>query len=364
MQISKKGILAGILILYTIAVACHLATSYNVISISPLFLAALRVSCIIPTVYYAFKKKSLTTWIMVSMIIGIEVGYDFPNFGIHLKVVSQIFLRLIKTIIAPLLFSTLALGIAGHSDMKQLGRLAWKSILYFEIVTTIALIIGLVAINLTQAGTGITLPVNENPEKLTVQNQTWQDVVLHIFPENIAKAIAEGHILQIVVFSILFGIGLAMVKTGPKQTMLRALESLSEVMFKFTSIVMHTAPFAVGAAIAYTVSHIGVGILLNLFNLLATLYLALTFLLLFVFVPIALIFKVPLKKFISAISEPVSLAFATTSSEAALPIAMEALEKKMGVPRKIVAFVMPMGYSFNLDGSTLYLSLASVFVAQ
>jgi proton glutamate symport protein len=221
----------------------------------------------------------------------------------------------------------------------------------------------LAAINLSQAGAGIKMPEGVQEELPNVPAQSLNDIILHIFPENIAKSIAEGQILQIVVFSILFGIALAMVREDKRMPMLRATESLAEVMFKFTNIVMYFAPIGVGAAIAYTVGHMGLGILINLFQLLATLYVALVVFLLGVLLPIALIAGVPLRKFLSAIAGPVSIAFATTSSEAALPRAMENLEK-LGVPRKIVAFVMPTGYSFNLDGTTLYLSLASIFVSQ
>lgn len=311
---------------------------------------------------YCLRKSSLTTWIFGSMLIGAAIGYDFPEEAMNLKVVSQVFLRMIKTVIAPLLFGTLVVGIAGHSSLKQVGRMGWKSLLYFEVVTTIALVVGLIAINISKAGVGIDLPKGEVPLKGVAQG--WEEVVLHIFPENIAKSVFEGQILQIVVFSILFGIGLAMVSNGKhKQTMLSFTESLSEVMFNFTRIIMYFAPFGVGAAIAFTVGEMGLGILVNLFHLLATLYVALIVFLLGVLLPIALFLRIPVRKFIKAISEPVSIAFATTSSEAALPKAMEAMEK-FGVPRKIVAFVMPTGYSFNLDGTTLYLALASVFVAQ
>ncbi|HET8860893.1 dicarboxylate/amino acid:cation symporter [Marivirga sp.] len=315
--------------------------------------------------FYACLRKSLTTWILVSMLIGAELGNSFPEFSSNLQVLSQAFLKLIKVIIAPLLLGTLVVGIAGHSNLKQVGSMGWKALLYFEVVTTLALFIGLFAINLTEAGKGIDLSSvvvsNEIPQ---IKSQGWQEIILHIFPENIAKSIYEGQILQIVIFSILFGLGLAMVKDEQKRRpMISFAESLSEVMFKFTNIVMFFAPFGVGAAIAYTVSHMGLGILVNLFYLLATLYGALLAFLLLILLPIALAFKVNIKKFIQAISEPVSIAFATTSSEAALPKAMENLEK-MGVSRRIVAFVMPTGYSFNLDGTTLYLSLATVFVAQ
>ncbi len=324
---------------------------------------ALRILAIFPLLWFGYKKKSLTAWIFISMLIGIEVGYDFPEFSQNLKILSKIFLRLIKTIIAPLLFGTLVVGIAGHSNLKQVGRMGWKSILYFEFVTTLALFIGLAAINFTQAGNGIQLPPSAAHETLPTVKQSFEEVILHTFPENIAKAVAEGAVLQIVIFSILFGIATAMANDNFKKPMILFAESLSEVMFKFTALIMYFAPIAVGAAIAYTVGHMGLGILLNLLKLLLTLYGALVVFLLFVLLPIALLLKVPIKKFIEAIAEPVSLAFATTSSEAALPKAMQAMIG-LGVPRKIVAFVMPMGYSFNLDGTTLYLSLASIFVAQ
>ncbi|MBX2903903.1 MAG: cation:dicarboxylase symporter family transporter [Chitinophagales bacterium] len=324
---------------------------------------ALRILAILPLLWFGYKKKSLTAWIFISMLIGIEVGYDFPEFSQNLKILSKIFLRLIKTIIAPLLFGTLVVGIAGHSNLKQVGRMGWKSILYFEFVTTLALFIGLAAINFTQAGNGIQLPPSAAHETLPTIKQSFEEVILHTFPENIAKAVAEGAVLQIVIFSILFGIATAMANDNFKKPMILFAESLSEVMFKFTALIMYFAPIAVGAAIAYTVGHMGLGILFNLLKLLLTLYGALVVFLLFVLLPIALLLKVPIKKFIEAIAEPVSLAFATTSSEAALPKAMQAMIG-LGVPRKIVAFVMPMGYSFNLDGTTLYLSLASIFVAQ
>ena len=313
---------------------------------------------------YAYEKKSLTTWILFSMIIGGEIGHDRPDIAINLRVLSLIFLRMIKTIIAPLLFGTLVVGIAGHSDLKQVGRMGIKALIYFEVVTTIALFIGLGAINLTQAGVGVKLPPGEKTEQLTPPKpQKATDIILHVFPENIAKSVVEGEVLQIVVFSILFAAALAVLPEERKRPMLIFCESLSETMFKFTNIVMLYAPIGVGAAIAFTVGHMGLGILKNLFLLLATLYVALIVFLLCVLLPVALIARVPVRKFIAAIAEPVSIAFATTSSEAALPLAMERMEE-LGVPRQIVAFVMPTGYSFNLDGTTLYLSLASIFVAQ
>jgi proton glutamate symport protein len=312
---------------------------------------------------YATQRRSLTTWILVSMVIGAEIGHDFPEVGVSLRVLSQVFLRLIKTIIAPLLFATLVVGIAGHADLKAVGRMGVKALVYFEIVTTLALFIGLAAINLSQAGVGVKPPPELHPADVTGVKQTFGDAILHAFPENVAKAVAEGHVLQIVVFSVLFGIALALLPEAKRRPVLDLAQGLSETMFKFTNLVMYFAPVGVGAAIAYTVGHMGLGILANLFKLLATLYVALGAFLLLVLLPIALLARVPLRRFISAIAEPVSIAFATTSSEAALPLAMERMEE-LGVPRSTVAFVMPTGYSFNLDGSTLYLALASIFVAQ
>ncbi|MGB4398602.1 MAG: cation:dicarboxylase symporter family transporter [Daejeonella sp.] len=361
MKFKNVGLVA--LIVVSVAALLAFVDHYNVIPVNNTALMFSRWLAIAGLFLYGLKKKSLTTWILISMVVGAEIGHDFPEFGMKLQVLSKVFLKMIKTIIAPLLFATLVYGIAGHSDLKQVGRMGWKSILYFEVVTTVALFIGLAAINISQAGMGITLPPGAQEELPVVPPQSFNDIILHIFPENIAKSIAEGAILQIVVFSILFGIALAMVREDKRQPMLQFTESLSEVMFKFTNIIMYFAPIGVGAAIAYTVGHMGLGILVNLFHLLLTLYVALLVFLLGVLLPIGLMIGLPIKKFLQAIAEPVSIAFATTSSEAALPRAMEAMER-IGVPRKIVAFVMPTGYSFNLDGTTLYLSLASIFVAQ
>lgn len=336
----------------------------HILEISPVILLLFRLLSVALLIVYAIRKRSLTTWILVCMVAGAEFGYDVPVVAKKLQVLSDIFLRLIKTIIAPLLFSTLVVGIAGHADIKQIGRMGWKSLLYFEIVSTIALFIGLLAINIGKAGVGVVLPPNPDVPPITsIKALSTNDFILHIFPENIAKAIYEGQILQIVIFSIIFGIAVAMLKEKYRTPMIRFSESLAETMFKFTNIVMYLAPVAVFAAIAYTVGHMGLDILYNLFKLLATLYVALIVFLLFVLVPVALLFRIPIRPFIKAVSEPATIAFATSNSESALPSAMEAMEK-FGIPRKIVAFVIPTGYSFNLDGTTLYLSLASVFVAQ
>lgn len=349
--------------LLSIVAILQMLDQFHVIDFHPVFLTCMRWVFIGALIWFTVLRKSLTTWILISMIVGAEIGHDFPEFAVNLQIFSKIFLRMIKTIIAPLLFATLVVGIAGHSSLKQVGRMGWKSLLYFEIVSTIALFIGLAAINISQAGVGIQLPAVAHSGIEEVKKQTFQEIILHIFPENFAKAVYEGQVLQIVVFSILFGIALAMVNEKYRNPMLRFSESLAETMFKFTNLIMYFAPIAVGAAIAYTVGHMGLGILVNLLKLLMTLYVALLFFLVAVLLPIALFYKIPVRRFIKAVSEPATIAFATTSSESALPLAMENMEK-FGVPRKIVAFVLPTGYSFNLDGTTLYLSLASIFVAQ
>ena len=328
------------------------------------FLFVLRWVVIVALVAFVARRGSLTAWILVSMVIGAELGHDFPALAVSLRIFSQIFLRLIRTIVAPLLFATLVVGIAGHSNLRQVGRMGVKALIYFEVVTTIALFIGWAAISISRAGEGITLP--PPPEGAQIQQaaaQTWQEIVLDTFPENFARSVVEGEMLQIVGFSVLFVIALALIPDDKRRPLLSFAESLAETMFRFTRIVMFMAPLGVGAAIAYTVGQLGVGVLVNLAQLIATFAVAVVVFVLGVLLPVALIARVPLRRFAQAVAEPVSIAFATTSSEAALPRAMEAMEK-IGVPRQIVAFVMPTGYSFNLDGSTLYLSLCAIFVAQ
>jgi len=363
---SNKKLLGVLLIVFLINAIFHCINWWSGVELPLLLLQTSRVLFLLVLGYYAIKAKGLTIWILFSMFLGVEIAEVLPSMAKELKVFSDIFLRLIKTIIAPLLFSTLVVGIAGHSDLKQVGRMGVKSILYFEIVTTIALVIGLLAINISQAGVGTQMQAQteqiDKANKLLEQKQTHH-VILDVFPENIAKSVAENQILQIVIFSILFGIALAQVKKDKREKMVSAIEGLAEVMFKFTNLVMYVAPFAVGGAIAYAVASMGYEVLQSLMKLLLTLYVALAVFVLFILVPIGLMVKLPFKKFMQHISEPLSIAFATASSEAALPKAMENLEK-MGIPRKVVAFVLPTGFSFNLDGTTLYLSLASVFIAQ
>jgi proton glutamate symport protein len=311
------------------------------------------------------RGLTLTKQIFIGLVLGIIVGAivdaTHPEYAIYFRPFSQLFLRLIKMVIAPLIFATLVTGIAGAGHFKVVGRMGLRALIYFEVVTTLALVIGLVAVNLTKPGVGVNLPMGQQSE-ITAKAQTWDQILLHVVPESVIDAMARGDVLQIVVFSMFFGIALGMI--GEKgRPVLAWCESVAETMFKFTNIVMHYAPVGVGAAIAYTVGHGGLGVLYNLAWLVATLYCALAVLILGVFLPIALIFKVPLGKFIRAVKEPAVIAFSTTSSEAALPRAMEVMER-LGVPRRIVSFVLPLGYSFNLDGTTLYLSLAGVFVAQ
>ncbi len=301
---------------------------------------------------------------MIAIVVGGAFGYFFPAAATELRILSTIFIRLIRTIVAPLLFATLVVGIASHSDLKAVGRMGVKAIVYFEVVTTLALLIGWAAITISRAGVGITLPPPEpGVQTAAPAAQSWQDIVLHIFPENIAKSVADGEVLQVVVFSIIFGAALALVPETRRRPLLAVAESLAETMFKFTNIVMLFAPIGVGAAIAYTVGHLGIGVLVNLIKLLLTMYAAVAVFVVAVLLPVALIARVPIRRFIAAAAEPTSIAFATASSEAALPRAMENMEA-FGVPRRVVAFVIPTGYSFNLDGSTLYLSLAAIFVAQ
>ena len=321
------------------------------------------------------RTFTLTQQIFVGLAIGVLLGWfmhgiSIPGLGINLpghpdwlqniRPFSQLFLRLIKMVIAPLIFATLVAGIAGAGHVREVGRMGLRAIIYFEVVTTIALAIGLVAVNITRPGDGLTLPTEASG--VSANAQTWRDILLHLSPESVIKAMADGDVLQIVVFSIIFGIALGMIGDKGKP-MLHFCEALAEAMFKFTNIIMHYAPVGVGAAMAYTVGHGGLDVLRNLGLLVLTLYGALVVLIAGVMLPVAVLFKVPIRKFIRAVREPAVIAFSTTSSEAALPRAMEVIER-LGVPRRIVSFILPLGYSFNLDGTTLYLSLAAVFVAQ
>ena len=337
-------------------------------NLDPIIFKILRGIVLIGLLFVTYKRKKLSLWIFSSMLLAVEVGIDFPSIAVETERFGKIFLRLIKSLVSPLIFATLVVGIAGHSNIKQLGRIGLKSILYFELVTTVALFVGLVSINLSKAGVGVKVEASvankEKSAELLEQTHVAKDHLVDIFPENIAKSISENQVLQVVIFSIIFAIGITMVSNlTHKQRMIHFCESLSEVMFKFTDIVMYIAPLAVFGALASTVAKSGTDILFSLMKLVGTLYVGLVAFVLLVLFPIALAVKVPIRRFIKEVTEPVTLAFATASSEAALPKAMENMER-LGVPKKIVGFVIPTGYSFNLDGTTLYLSLATVFVAQ
>ncbi|MGA8491062.1 MAG: cation:dicarboxylase symporter family transporter [Terriglobales bacterium] len=328
------------------------------------WIAALRWTGLLVIASTGLWRQSLTRWIFFAMLLGGEIGLDRPQLAEHLRVFSEIFLRLIKIIIAPLIFGTLVTGISGHGNLRSVGRIGLKSLIYFEVVTTLALFLGVAAINLSRAGEGLAISqtVSVSQPQSTAPLR-WDDFLLHIFPENIAKSVAENQILQVAVFAILFGIALARVPEAKRAPMLKFCESLTETMFSFTNLVMYFAPIGVGAAIAFTVGHMGIAVLLPLGKLLLTGYCALTAFLLLILFPISRLARIPLGRFVKAVAEPATIAFATSASEAALPRAMEEMEE-FGVPRRIVAFVIPAGYSFNLDGSTLYLALASIFVAQ
>jgi proton glutamate symport protein len=358
----RRGILVALLAAI-FAVTVLGALSHSNLGGSPAVFMAARWVAIALLAAYAASRRSLTAWILVGMAAGTELGFDAPATAVHFQVLGSIFLRLIKVIIAPLLFATLVVGIAGHADLKKVGRMGVKALVYFEIVSTIAMVIGLVTINISRAGAGVQLPAATGENLSAVVPRSASELILNAFPENIAKAVVEGQVLQIVVFSILFAMALALVPESKRRPLIGFCESLSETMFKFTNLVMLAAPVGVFGAIAYAVGHMGLGILLPLLKLLATMYVALVLFVLAVLLPIALLAKVPLARFLQAVAEPVAIAFATSSSEAALPRAMENMES-FGVPRPTVAFVLPTGYSFNLDGSSLYQSLALIFIAQ
>ena len=334
----------------------------------------LRLAGLIAFTVYAARRKSLTAWIIWGMLAGVEFGLDLPHLALQARVFSDIFLRLIKVIVAPLILGTLITGIAGHGEMRSVGRLGLKSLIYFEVLTTIALVIGLASINISRAGVGVESVASGAPIQAHSDMRagtgaqpdsglSWQQFLLHVFPENLAKSIADDQILQVAVFALIFGLALGRLKQEQSAPLLRVAESLTQTMFAFTNIVMYYAPVGVGAALAYTVAHGGPGVMMSLGKLLITLYVALIAFALLAMLPAALIARVPLRGFLAAVAEPATIAFATSTSEAALPRAMEAMEA-FGVPRGIVGFVIPTGYSFNLAGSALYLAIASIFVAQ
>ena len=312
-------------------------------------------------------------WILVALLVGAGLGVCFPDgapgAGFHatdLQVLSSLFLRLIAMTIAPLLFATLVVGIAAHGDdLKRMGRLAVRSLLYFEVVTTLALAVGLLAVNLVRPGSGVRLDAGPAGAGVapTAAAPTVAGMLEHAVPRSVVEAAAGNESLPITVFAIAFAIALTGVSGSARAVILSVCESLSEVMFRLVAMVMRFAPVGVGAAVAVTVGRNGLGALARLGVLVLTLYGALVAFAALVLLPIALAWGVPLRRFWAATREPWLLAFSTASSEAALPLALRNMER-LGVPRRIASFVLPAGYTFNMDGTTLYLTLATVFVAQ
>src|SRR5438067_6821134 len=310
-------------------------------------------------------RPSLTVQIMIGLVVGGVIGWLRPDWGNAVYFLRDLFINLINAITAPLVFSTIVVGIAGAGTLRKVGRMGIKTLVYFEIVTTAALFIGLAIVNFTKPGLGVTLAATNTDAISTIQQshpKTFVETIVHAFPSSVIDAMVRGDVLQIVAFSVLFALAVSAVGEKGKP-IVRAMESLSQIMFKFTNYVMMFAPIGVGAAMAHTVATQGLGVLINLGNLILSLYFALVIVIVFVFGAVIVIARVPLRQFVRAVREPAVIAFATTSSESALPKAMQAMER-LGVPRHVVGFVMPTGYSFNLVGSTLYLAMASVFVAQ
>jgi proton glutamate symport protein len=327
---------------------------------------ALRLVGLAVLVWVTAKRRSLTAWTFFAILAGAELGADAPGVAVHLHVLAEIFLRLVRVIVAPLILSTLTTGIAGHGQLRSLGRVALKTLVYFEIVTTLALLIGAVAINLSRAGEGVVVPAGllaQDAPVGAVVHPGFESFLLNVFPDNLVSAIGQNQILQVAVFSILFGVALALLDEGKRAPLLAVLNSLTAAMFQFTKIIMYFAPIAAGAALSYTVGSMGIATLLPLAKLLATFYCAAFALILMVFVPVLFLMRIPLRSFVRAVSEPTAIGFATSTSETALPLAMERMEE-FGVPRWIVSFVIPSGYSFNMTGSSLYLSTAAIFAAQ
>jgi len=307
-------------------------------------------------------KISLTSWIFIAMAAGIAIGHFAPEVGKEGRLLSTIFMRLIKSIIAPLLFATLVHGVGSVGDIKAMGRIGVKAIVYFEIVTTAALFLGLAAANLSRPGDGLIIKPDAREITAIKADTSLRGILEHTFPQSVIDAMAKGEVLQLVVFCFLFGIACAAI--GPKaQPMVEWCKSLAEVMFKYTSYVMYVAPLGIGGAMAATVGENGLKVLTNLGQLVLTLFLALLVFVVVVLGAVTVIARIPIRRFWQHVKEPYLLAFATASSDSALPLALRRMEK-FGCPEHIVGFVLPTGYSFNLDGTTLYLSLASLFVAQ
>jgi len=327
---------------------------------------AIRITGLLVLLWITARRRTLTAWTFFAVLAGAELGADAPQVAVHLHVFAEIFLRLVRVIVAPLILGTLTTGIAAHGQLKSLGRVAVKTLVYFEVITTVALLLGVVAIDLSRAGEGVVVPaavLGQQAPAATVAHAGFESFLLNVFPENLVSAIAENQILQVAVFSILFGIALALLSEEKRAPLLAVLESLTAAMFQLTKIIMYMAPLAAGAALSYTVGSMGIATLLPLAKLVATFYSAALALAVLVFVPVLLAAGISVRGFFKAVSEPAAIGFATSASQSALPLAMERMEE-FGVPRWVVSFVIPSGYSFNMDGASLYLSIASIFAAQ
>jgi proton glutamate symport protein len=327
---------------------------------------ATRVAALVVLLWVTAQRQTLTAWTFFAILAGAELGADAPGVAVHLHLLAEIFLRLVRVIVAPLILGTLTTGIAAHGQVKSLGRVALKMLVYFEVVTTLALLLGVVAIDLSRAGEGVVVPAALLAQQAPAAAGTHaglEGFLLNVFPENLVSAIGENQILQVAVFAILFGVALALLAEDKRAQILTVLESLTAAMFQMTKIIMYLAPLAAGAALSYTVGSMGISTLLPLAKLVGTFYGAAAAFVLLVFVPVLLLMRISVPGFLKAVSEPAAIGFATSASQSALPLAMERMEE-FGVPRWVVSFVIPSGYSFNMDGASLYLSIASIFAAQ
>lgn len=311
------------------------------------------------------RRPTLLAWTFFAMLAGIELGLEFPRIAAQAQLPGDLFLRLVRMVVAPLILTSIPAGIAAHSHLRSVGRVAVKVLIYFEVVTTAGLIIGSLAGIISGAGWGITLPSSPHSGSLPTQQipHGWQQTVLDLFPENIAQAVAENRILQVVIFAILFGVTLATLPEEKRAPLVNGLKALTAAISQMVRIITWLTPLAAGSALAYTVATTGFASLVPLAKLVITCFIALAFFCLVVVLPLLVFFRIPLRRFAEAVSEPAAIGFATGTSEAALPLAMERMEE-LGVPGWIVSFVIPLGYSFNMDGSSVYMSLAAVFAAQ
>jgi proton glutamate symport protein len=355
--LALRALAAAALVLFAAGI---LAGSIHVLADVATFLRWVGLALFFPI---AVNRRSLLLWTFFAMVVGAELGADAPQFAVQTRFLSDIFLRLIRMIVAPLIFGGLVTGIAGHGELRGVGRVALKALIFFEVVTTLGIFLGAIAINLSGAGWGVVLPAAAQVAAAPAHAPGWQDVILNVFPENIAQAVAQNQVLQVAVFALLFGVALAMLPEPRRAPLVSVLQSLTDVMFRITKIVMLMAPVAAGAALAYAVGSMGLLTLVPLAKLVATYYAALGCFVILVLLPILFLARIPIGRFGAAVGEPAAVGFATTTSEAALPLAMERMEE-FGVPRWIVSFVIPTGYSFNMTGSSLYLSMAAIFAAQ